>query len=158
MKTRITLKVNGNVHELNVEPNRTLLEVLREDLDLIGAKYGCETGDCGACTVIVDKKPILACLSLAVSNDGKEITTIEGLTQDGKLHPVQQKFIDHTAIQCGYCTPGLVVTAKTLLDSNPNPTEDEIKEYIKGNICRCTGYIRIVNAIKDAAQELSRTR
>ena len=158
MKTKITLKVNGSVHELNVEPNRTLLEVLREDLDLIGAKQGCETGDCGACTVIVDKKPILACLSLAVSNDGKEITTIEGLTQDGKLHPVQQKFIDHTAIQCGYCTPGLVVTAKTLLDSNPNPTEDEIKEYIKGNICRCTGYIRIVSAIKDAAEELSRTR
>lgn len=151
---KITLKVNGELHQLDVKPNRTLLEVLREDLDLIGAKYGCQTGDCGACTVIVNGKPILSCLSLAVSNDGKEITTVEGLAKDGTLHVIQQKFIDHTAIQCGFCTPGLVMIAKALLDSNPNPTDDQIRGYIRGNICRCTGYTKVVEAIRYAAEEL----
>jgi carbon-monoxide dehydrogenase small subunit len=151
---RITLKVNGKLHELDVKPNRTLLEVLREDLDLIGAKDACQTGDCGACTVIVDGRPILSCLSLAVSNDGEEVTTIEGLAKDGTLHVIQQKFIDHTAIQCGFCTPGLVMIAKALLDSNPNPTDDQIRDYIRGNICRCTGYTKVVEAIRYAAEEL----
>lgn len=152
---KITLKVNGTVHELYVKPNRTLVEVLREDLDLIGSKYACSTGDCGACTVIVDGKPILSCLTLAISNDEKEITTIEGLaSQDGTLHTIQQNFIDHTAIQCGFCTPGLVMIAKALLDSNPNPTDDQIRDYIRGNICRCTGYTKVVAAIRYAAEEL----
>ena len=151
---KITLKVNGEPHELDVKLNRTLLEVLREDLDLIGAKYGCQTGDCGACTVIVDGKPILSCLSLAVSNDGKEITTVEGLAKDGTLNVIQQKFIDHTAIQCGFCTPGLVMIAKALLERNPNPTDDQIRNYIRGNICRCTGYTKVVEAIRYAAKEL----
>jgi carbon-monoxide dehydrogenase small subunit len=150
----ITLKVNGKVRELDVNPNRTLLEVLREDLDLIGAKYGCQTGDCGACTVIVDGKPILSCLTLAISNEGKEITTVEGLANEGNLHVIQRKFIDNTAIQCGFCTPGLVMTAKALLDTNPNPTDGQIRDHIRGNICRCTGYTKVVDAIRSAAEEL----
>jgi carbon-monoxide dehydrogenase small subunit len=123
-------------------------------LGLTGTKYGCGIGECGACTVLLDGEPVLACLTLAVAVDGSEIVTVEGIAEpDGRLHPVQQSFLDHGAIQCGFCTPGMVVMAKALLDENPNPTEQEIRDHIRGNICRCTGYTQIVKAVKDCAAE-----
>jgi aerobic carbon-monoxide dehydrogenase small subunit len=151
-KQLISLKVNGADYELAVSPNRTLLEVLREDLMLKGAKESCDDGSCGSCTVLADGVPVRSCLCLAVEATGKELTTIEGLADGDTLHPIQQAFVDHGAIQCGYCTPGMILTAKALLDKSPAPSEQDIKTAISGNLCRCTGYNKIVKAIKAAGQ------
>ena len=147
MKQLIELKVNGESYEAAVDPHRTLLEVLRENLGLTGAKEGCDLGACGACTVLIDGKAVLSCLTLAVDSQKKEITTIEGLAKEGKLHPLQQNFVDHGAIQCGFCTPGMILSAKAMLDKSPKPTEEEVKRGISGNLCRCTGYTKIIEAI-----------
>lgn len=147
MKNRITLHVNGDSHELWVEPHAILLDVLRNDLELTGTKKGCGMGECGACTVLLDGKPISSCLLLAAEADGKEVITIEGLAHNGQLHPIQKAFIDHGAVQCGFCTPGMVISAKALLDENPRPTKEEIKNFILGHLCRCTGYVKIIEAI-----------
>ncbi len=146
------LKINGQLYEVTVEPNRTLLDVLRYDLGLTGTKEGCSTGNCGSCTVLLDGKAVNSCLVLAAEVEGKEITTIEGLAEHGKLHPLQQAFIDEGAVQCGFCTPGMILSAKAFLDSNPNPTEAQVRMAIAGNICRCTGYDKIVKAILRAAK------
>lgn len=151
MKKTITLHVNGDVYELSVEPNETLLDVLREELALTGTKKGCDSGACGACTVIVDGEPILSCMTLAVRCQYKEITTIEGLAQNGVLHPLQKSAIERGAVQCGFCTPGWLLSAKILLENNPAPTREEVRTAIAGNICRCTGYKRIEEAILAAA-------
>ena len=151
LKQVIELRINGEVREVVVEPRTTLLHVLREDLSLTGAKEGCNAGDCGACTVLMDGRPVSSCLTLAIEAQGKEILTIEGLDQEGRLHPLQQAFIDHYAVQCGFCTPGMILSAKSLLDRNPRPTEEEVREAISGNLCRCTGYVKIVEAILAAA-------
>ncbi len=148
-----SLKVNGVEHAIVVRNNWTLLSVLRDKLGLTGVKSGCEKGECGACTVIMDGKAVMSCLVLAVEADGKEITTIEGLAGADGLHSLQQSFIDGGAIQCGFCTPGMIMTAKALLDANPHPTKEEIKAGINGNICRCTGYAKIVKAIQAVADE-----
>jgi carbon-monoxide dehydrogenase small subunit len=158
MKQKIKLRVNNHSRGLRVDINRTLLEVLRDDLGLTGTKYGCGNGECGACTVLVDGKPVSSCLTLAVSVDRKEITTIEGLGKDGKLHPIQQSFMEQGAIECGYCTPGMILVAKALLDENPNPGEKEIRDYLKGNLCRCTGYVNIIEAVKAAAGAMNKGR
>ena len=147
MKTLIHLNVNGTMHEIAVEPFWTLTDVLREKLGLIGTKKGCGTGNCGACTVLLEGKPVSSCLMLAIDAKDKEITTIEGLSQKGTLHPLQESFIEHGAVQCGYCTPGAILAAKALLDVNPRPTEEEVREAMVGNLCRCTGYSRIVQAV-----------
>ena len=147
MKQLIELKVNGESYEAAVDSHRTLLEVLRENLGLTGAKEGCDLGACGACTVLIDGKAVLSCLTLAIDSQGKEITTIEGLAKEGKLHPLQQNFVDHGAIQCGFCTSGMILSAKAMLDKTPKPTEDEVKRGISGNLCRCTGYTKIIEAI-----------
>ena len=149
----ITLRVNGEAYELMITPQRTLLEVLREDLELTGTKEGCEDGTCGACTVLLDDTPIRSCLLLAVEAEGKDILTVEGLAQRERLHPLQEAFINNGAIQCGFCTPGMILTAKALLDENPNPTEEQIREAISGVLCRCTGYVKIVEAIMAARKE-----
>lgn len=151
MKRLVQLRVNGEEYEVAVEPHHTLLRVLREELGLTGAKRGCDQGECGACTVLMDGVPVPSCLILAVQAQGKEITTIEGLAQEGELHPLQQAFMEHFGFQCGFCTSGMILTAKALLDRNPHPTEDEIKEAIAGVICRCTGYVQIIEAIQAAA-------
>jgi carbon-monoxide dehydrogenase small subunit len=151
-KQLISLKVNGYEYEVAVRPNRTLLEVLREDLRLTGTKEGCDDGSCGTCTVLLEGVPLRACLCLAVAVQGKEVTTIEGLAEGDQLHPIQRAFVDHGAIQCGYCSPGMILTAKALLDTTPAPTEQDIKLAISGNFCRCTGYNKIVRAIKIASQ------
>ena len=151
MKQLVTLRVNGETCELSIDVRRTLLEVLRDDLNLTGTKEGCGTGDCGACTVLVDGVPITSCLTLAIEAQGREITTIEGLAKDGQPHPIQRAFIEHGAIQCGFCTPGMIISAKALLDKNPRPTEAEVREAISGNYCRCTGYTKIVEAILTAS-------
>lgn len=150
-KLVVNYTINGQAYDAYIEPNRTLLEVVRDDLRLTGAKEGCGTGDCGACSMIVDGKLITSCLMLAPQADGAEITTIEGLAQNGELHPVQQAFIDQGAVQCGFCIPGIILAGKVLLDKNPNPSEHEIREAIAGNLCRCTGYTKIVEAIGAAA-------
>jgi carbon-monoxide dehydrogenase small subunit len=147
MKHKITLEVNGAVHQLAIEPNRTLLEVLREDLRLTGTKYSCGEGECGACTILVDGLPIMSCLELAVALDGKRIQTIEGVAGGRLISPLQQSFLAKGGVQCGYCTPGIVMSAKALLEENPNPTEQEVRDYMEGNLCRCTGYGKIVDAI-----------
>lgn len=144
---QLTIKVNGKLHSLTVDPSRTLLEVLREDLGLTGTKQACDTGGCGACTVIIDGRPVYSCLVLAVDCEGKDILTIEGLASDVHLHPIQEAFIKYGAIQCGFCTPGMVMSAKALLDENPEPTEEDVRKAIAGNLCRCTGYAKIVEAI-----------
>ena len=154
MKIAITLNVNGKDHPLEVKPNEILLNVLRDRLGLVGTKYGCGIGECGACTVLLDGKAILSCQTLAFTVDGKQITTIEGLERGGELHPLQQAFIDEGAVQCGYCTPGMILSAKALLDTKSDPTTDEIKQAIRGNLCRCTGYTNIVRAIKTASVEI----
>ena len=158
MPRRIRFRLNGEWVEVDVEPNELLLNVLREKFGLTGAKYGCGIGECGACTVLVDGEPVLSCLTLAVDVDGKDVVTIEGLAKDDELHVLQKAFLEHGAVQCGYCTPGFILTAKRLLEENPDATEEEIKEYIRGNICRCTGYVNIVRAIKAAAEELKKSR
>lgn len=155
MKQRLNLKVNGRSEELLIDPHKTLLQVLREDLGLTGAKHGCGVGDCGSCTVLLDGEPVNSCLVLALQVEGREILTIEGLAQDGELHPVQDAFIDHGAIQCGFCTPGMILTGKALLDVNPTPNRKEIRQAISGNLCRCTGYQKIVEALEDAAERMA---
>lgn len=147
MKKTITLKVNDHEYDLVIPVNRTLTQVLRENLKLTGTKHGCSVVDCGSCTVLMDGQPVNSCLVLAVEAEGREIQTIEGLAEDGKLHPIQQAFVDKGGIQCGFCSPGMILTAKALLDKNPSPTETEIREAISGNLCRCTGYQKIVEAI-----------
>jgi aerobic carbon-monoxide dehydrogenase small subunit len=145
------LKVNGEERVVVVEPRQTLLEILRNDLGLTGTKEGCGNGNCGTCTVLLDGKAVSSCLVLAVEAEGQEITTIEGLAQAGKIHPLQQAFIEEGAIQCGFCSPGMILTAKAFLDSNPHPTEAQIRQAISGNLCRCTGYDKIVRAITKVA-------
>ena len=157
MKSFIELTINGQPVEAVVEPNRTLLQFLREDLGLTGTKHGCGLGDCGACTVILDGQPVNSCLVLAMQANGKEVLTIEGLAENGKLHPIQQAFVDKGAIQCGFCTPGMILSAKALLDANPKPTEEDIRMAISGNLCRCTGYQKIVEAIGEAAEKIQGT-
>jgi carbon-monoxide dehydrogenase small subunit len=147
VKKLITFKVNGQEHEIMLEPRQTLLDTLRYDLGLLGVKEGCGHGNCGSCTVLLDGRAVDSCLTFAVEAEGHDITTIEGLYQDGKLHPLQQAFIDEGAVQCGFCTPGTILTAKALLDSNPYPTEIQVRQTIAGNLCRCTGYDKIVRAI-----------
>lgn len=155
MKDRtIELTVNGEIHRLTVRAKDTLAEVLRNVLGLTGTKIGCDTGNCGACTVLVDGEPILSCLTLAIRMDRKRVTTIEGLGKDKSLDAVQQAFIENGAVQCGFCTPGMILTAKALLTKKSDPEEREIREELVGNICRCTGYVKIVEAIKDAARRL----
>jgi carbon-monoxide dehydrogenase small subunit len=153
MKHKISFVVNGEAKEVEIEPNRTLLKMLREDLDLIGTKEGCGAGECGACTILVDNKAVNSCLMLAVEADGKEILTIEGLSNGINLDPLQESFIKHNALQCGYCTPGMVMSAKALLNRNSHPTEEDVKEALAGNLCRCTGYQRIVDAVLDVANK-----
>jgi carbon-monoxide dehydrogenase small subunit len=147
----ITLTVNGAQERLDVPSNMTLLQLLREKLALTGTKNGCEAGECGACTVLVDGQPVNSCMMLAVEVDGRHVLTVEGLAPDGQLSPLQQAFVDHNAVQCGFCTPGMLLTATALLQRNPTPTEAEIKEALVGNLCRCTGYVRIIDAIQTAA-------
>lgn len=146
------LKVNGQAYEIEAAPWRTLLDVLRYELELTGTKEGCGTGSCGSCTVLMDGRAINACLVFVAEAEGKEITTIEGLAQAGQLHPLQQAFMDEGAVQCGFCTPGMILAAKAFLDSNPRPTEAQIREAIAGNLCRCTGYDKIVQAILSVAR------
>ncbi|MCD6425048.1 MAG: (2Fe-2S)-binding protein [Anaerolineales bacterium] len=151
-KHTITLIINGQSEELLVPSNMTLLHVLRDQLGLTGTKNGCEAGECGACTVLVDGEPINSCLVLAVELEGREITTIEGLSSNGKLTPLQQAFADLNAVQCGYCTPGMLMSGTALLRRNPNPTAEEIQKALVGNLCRCTGYQRIIDAIMEASR------
>ncbi|MDP6644624.1 MAG: (2Fe-2S)-binding protein [Rhodospirillales bacterium] len=147
MKQIVQLKINGNPYEVMVAPNETLADVVRRKLGLTGTKLGCEQGDCGACTVLIDGKSHLSCLMLAVASQGKEITTIEGLESDGKLDPIQQAVLEKQGVQCGICTPGVIMSAKGLLNDNPNPSHDEIVTGLSGNLCRCTGYEKIFDAI-----------
>jgi carbon-monoxide dehydrogenase small subunit len=149
----ILLKVNGTDHRVDCPGNKTLLEVLREDLELTGTKQGCDQGECGACTVLIDGRPFRSCMILAVEAQGKEITTIEGLAKDGVLSYVQQAFVERQAIQCGFCSPGMILTATAFLEENPRPTKEEVVRAISGNICRCTGYTKIVDAIKYASEK-----
>jgi len=152
MKKILSLTVNGDTYEVAVPPWKILLDVLRDDLGLMGTKRGCGIGTCGVCTVIIDGRAILSCLTLALECEGKAITTIEGISSEGSLHPVQKSFIENGAIQCGYCSPGIIMTAKALLDENPHPSDDEIKEALAGTFCRCTGHVKIMEAVKKAAQ------
>ena len=152
MKTILSLNVNGNDYEVAINPWQTLLDVLRDELGLIGTKRGCGIGTCGSCTIIMDGKAILSCLTLAIECEGHTITTIEGISTAESLHPVQQSFIDNGAVQCGYCTPGIVMTAKALLDENSRPDDEEIKDALSGTFCRCTGHIKIMEAVKKVSQ------
>jgi carbon-monoxide dehydrogenase small subunit len=156
MKTLISLKVNGKDHELAVDTNQILVDLLRYDLGLTGTKKGCGTGECGACTVLLNDKPVNACLVLAVQANGAEILTIEGLKPPQGLHPLQQAFVEKGAIQCGFCTPGMILSASSLLNRNPNPTEAEIRTALSGNLCRCTGYQKIVEAVQSIGESAER--
>ena len=159
MNQRVSFKVNGAQHELDVPARRLLVDCLRYDLGLTGTKEGCSVGVCGACTVLIDGEMAASCIMLAVAADGAEITTIVGLAQEGRLHPIQQSFIDYGGFQCGICTPGQIMAAKALLDVNPNPTEDEVREWMMGNLCRCTGYYKILESVVQAigpTQDLAR--
>ena len=153
-KHHVTATINGEPAEFLCEPQQTLLDALRNELNLTGSKEGCGTGDCGACSVIVDGRLVCSCLMLAAEAEGRDIVTIEGIATGDVLHPVQQKFLEHAALQCGFCTPGLIVASKALLDHNKNPTESEIRYWLAGNLCRCTGYDKIVRAVLDAAAEM----
>jgi aerobic-type carbon monoxide dehydrogenase small subunit (CoxS/CutS family) len=152
-KTLLQLRVNGETREVATEINKTLLEVLREDLALTGTKHGCELGECGTCAVLVDGQPVLSCLMLGIEAENTEIVTVEGMMQNGQPHPLQKTFADLGAAQCGYCIPGILLTAKALLDRNPHPTRDEIRQALSGNLCRCTGYTKILQAVELAARE-----
>lgn len=154
MKELVKLNVNGELYEIAVPVHKTLLEVLREDLNLTGTKHGCELGECGTCTVLIDGEPVLSCLTLPIEVQVHEITTIEGVAHNGKPHPLQIAFTELGAAQCGYCTPGMILAVKALLDKNPSPTCDEIKEALSGNLCRCTGYLKIFEAVELAASHL----
>jgi carbon-monoxide dehydrogenase small subunit len=149
-KFHLTLTVNGAHHELLIEPRQTLLDVLRQELDLSGAHRGCDSGDCGACTVLLEARPITSCMILAADCDGATVTTVEGVSANGRLHPVQRALVDKGGIQCGFCTPGMVMTAIALLADNPHPTEKDVREGLAGNLCRCTGYKKIVEAVLSA--------
>lgn len=154
--TKIRITLNGEEVDVSFAPYKTLLEVLREDLGHTGTKHGCELGECGACAVILDGKPVLSCLVLAVECNGREVETVEGLVSDGNLHPLQEAFADLGGAQCGYCTPGILVTAKSLLDENPHPSRDQIREALSGNLCRCTGYLQIFDAVEAAMIEIAK--
>ena len=156
MKQRVTLNVNGESRETLVASHKTLLEVLREDLGLTGTKHGCELGECGTCTVLLDGEPILSCLALPLETEGRRITTVEGMADGGRLHPLQQAFAELGAAQCGYCTPGILLTASALLAERPSPTRQEVKEALAGNLCRCTGYTKILDAVELAALRMGR--
>ena len=150
----VTAKVNGDDVEFLCDPRETLLDVLRDRLNLTGTKEGCGTGDCGACTVTIDDRLVCSCLMLGVEASGKSIETIEGMAKGDKLHPLQKKFVEHAALQCGICTPGILVAAKNLLEKNPDPNEEQVRYWLAGNLCRCTGYDKIVRAVLDAAKEM----
>ena len=150
----IEITINGRKRQFDVEPNKLLLNLVRDDLYLTGTKYGCGIGECGACTVHLDGEAVLACMVLAVDADGRSVDTVEGVADGNKLDPVQEAYIEEGAIQCGFCTPGFVMTTKALLAENPDPSEAEIREYLKGNYCRCTGYVNIVRAVQSAARKL----
>jgi len=154
MKQLMRFNVNGVIYEEEIDQRRTLLEVLRENFGLLGTHKGCDEGQCGACTVLIDGKAVNSCLILAASVQGKKITTIEGLAQGEELHPIQEAFVDAGAIQCGFCTPGMIMITKAFLDKNPNPTEEEAKRAISGNLCRCTGYFQIIDAVMKAAEKM----
>jgi carbon-monoxide dehydrogenase small subunit len=154
VKQEIELKVNGQIYEVEVQPWRTLLEVLRDQLSLTGTKQSCGEGHCGACTVIVDGQAVNSCLMLALEAQGKEIQTIEALSRGGQLHPIQEAFVTHGAVQCGFCSPGMIMAAKAFLDQNPDPSEEETKKAVSGHLCRCTGYVQIIEAIKAAAETM----
>ena len=154
MGKELRVTINGEFYEVTIKPNTLLLDLLRRELKLTGTKTGCQTGSCGACTVILDGKAVRSCSILALQANGKEITTIEGLSEDGKLHPLQQAFIDHFAVQCGYCTPGMIMSSKAFLDESPDPAEEEVKEALRGNLCRCTGYVKIIEAILSAKEKM----
>ena len=156
MKQLASFIVNGKSYELAIEPHILLVEVLRDEFGLIGTKHSCGIGQCGACTVLIDGMPALSCLIPALTVKGKNITTIEGLAEGTTLHPIQKAFIDYGAIQCGYCTPGMILSAKALLDRNPNPTGEEVKQALSGNLCRCTGYVKIVDAVLAAAEAMGK--
>lgn len=153
-KQHVTTSINGEETEFLCHPEQTMLEVLREDLNLTGTKEGCSTGDCGACSVLLDGTLVCACLMLAAESDGREVTTIEGIASGSDLHPLQQKFLEHAALQCGVCTPGFIVASKALLDEDPDPDETSIRYWLAGNLCRCTGYDKIVRAVQDAAETI----
>ena len=157
-KIHVTTTVNGDPAEFLTDPGTTLLDALRDELGLTGSKEGCGSGDCGACSVIVDGRLVCSCLMLAAEAEGKRIETIEGMAAGGRLHPIQQKFLEHAALQCGFCTPGLIVASKALLDANPDPTEEEARYWLAGNLCRCTGYDKVIRAVLDAAAELRQER
>jgi carbon-monoxide dehydrogenase small subunit len=156
LKVRVALNVNGESREALVPIHKTLLEVLREDLGLTGTKHGCELGECGTCTVLVDGEPVLSCLALPVETEGCTVTTVEGMADGGRLHPLQQAFAELGAAQCGYCTPGILLTATALLAGRPSPTRQEVKEALAGNLCRCTGYTKILDAVELAALRMGR--
>lgn len=153
-KIHVTATINGEEAEYLCEPQQTMLDVLRDELSLTGSKEGCGSGDCGACSIIVDGKVVCACLMFGAEGAGTDITTIEGMAEGEKLHPLQQKFLEHAALQCGFCTPGVLVASKALLDQNPSPTEEEARYWLAGNLCRCTGYDKIIEAVMDAAAEM----
>jgi aerobic-type carbon monoxide dehydrogenase small subunit (CoxS/CutS family) len=154
-KAHISLRVNGEPMEVAFAPHKTLLEVLREDLALTGTKHGCELGECGCCAVLLDGRPVLSCLALGLAVEGHEVTTVEGMADGAKLHPLQEAFAELGAAQCGYCTPGFLLTAKVLLEENPQPSREQIKEALAGNICRCTGYLKIFEAVELAAARMA---
>ena len=153
-KQYVTTIVNGDNVEVLCDPTQTLLDVLRDEMDMTGTKEGCGTGDCGACSVTLDGVLVCSCLVLGIEANGKKVETIEGMAQGEELHPLQRKFIDHVALQCGVCTPGLLIASKALLEENPDPTEEEIRYWLAGNLCRCTGYHKIIEAVQDAAAEM----